>query len=115
MRVTLPVKAAITTVPPANIAILDGVPGIDYDENRVSFETAQLREAYDGFVKLVGVATRAYASVLSEEIRSRKDGAAILEAYSDRLSRRWYDVESKRWTAPPRPAPRPGAKFHGYR
>jgi D-aminopeptidase len=66
MRVTLPVKAAITTVPPADISVLDGVPGINYAENRVSFETAQLREAYDALVKLVGISTRAYSTVLFE-------------------------------------------------
>jgi D-amino peptidase len=115
MRVTLPVKAAITTVPPADISVLDGIPGIDYAENRVSFETSQLREAYDAFVKLVGVSTRAYVTVLFEELRSRKDGPDIFGRYREQLMQRWFDVESKRWTAPPAPMPARGIKYHGYR
>jgi D-amino peptidase len=115
MRVALPVRAAIHTVHPADISVLEGVPVINYSDNRVTFETAELNGAYRGLVKLVGIATRSYSRLLGEELRSRKEGAAINAAYGDRLMQRWFDVESGRWTVPSPRAPQPGTKFHGYR
>lgn len=115
MRVTIPITAAVHAVPPADISLLDSVPGIAYADQRVTFVTQDLKDTYRGLVKLVGVATRAYTRLLGEELRSRPHGEEILKAYSDRLERRWFDVESGRWTPAPPPAPAAGVKYHGYR
>ncbi|MGQ0539681.1 MAG: M55 family metallopeptidase, partial [Gemmatimonadaceae bacterium] len=115
MRVATPVTATLHAVPPADISLLDSVPGVRYSEQRVTFVSPDIKAAYRGLVKLVGVATRAYTRVLNEELRARPQGAEILEAYGQRLQRRWFDVESRRWTAPGQPARVAGQKFHGYR
>jgi D-amino peptidase len=115
MRVTTPITATLHAVPPADISVLDSVPGIAYSDQRVTFVAPDLKQTYRGLVKLVGVATRAYTRLLNEELRSRPQGEEILGAYSDRLERRWFDVESGRWTAPPSPVRAAGAKYHGYR
>ncbi len=115
MRVSTPITAALHAVPPADISVLDSVPGVTYADQRVTFVTQDLKHTYRGLVKLVAVATRAYTRLLGEELRSRPQGEEILSAYSDRLERRWFDVESGRWTAPAPPAPAAGTKFHGYR
>ena len=115
MRVSTPITAALHTVPPADISVLDSVPGITYSDQRVTFVAPDLKQTYRGLVKLVGVATRAYTRVLNEELRSRPQGEEILAAYGDRLERRWFDVESERWTAPSSPARAGGVKYHGYR
>ncbi|MEW5917961.1 MAG: M55 family metallopeptidase [Gemmatimonadota bacterium] len=118
-RVTEPVVAALHAVPPSDIAVLDSVPGIEYEDQRVTFTAPDFVAAYRGLVKLVGVATRAHAGILVEEIRSRPQGPEILTAFSDRLKQRWYDVESGRWTAPQRPTTTLGGtvgqQFHGFR
>ncbi|MGQ0641183.1 MAG: M55 family metallopeptidase [Gemmatimonadaceae bacterium] len=116
MRVTTPITTSLHAVPPADIALLDSVPGITYADQRVTFVAQDMHEAYRGLVKLVRIATGAYPRLLTEELRSRPQGEEILNAYSQRLARRWFDVESGRWTPPaPRQASATGAKFHGFR
>lgn len=117
MRVETPIFASLHAVPPASLRFLDGVPGIDYENDTLTFVTDDLREAYDGLVEIVGVATVGYLGVLQEVVRGRPDGAEIMSAFNDALSRRWFDQESGRFE---RPAPGSGGgaapgRYHGYR
>jgi D-amino peptidase len=117
MRVTTPISATMRAVPPADLSILEGVPGIEYASNAVRFQAEDLRAAYDGLTALVGVATRAYPSVLFEQLRAHASGTEISARYRDALAQRWFDVESGRWTAPSPAAPTSSTsgQFHGYR
>jgi D-amino peptidase len=114
MTLTTPVTAALRAVPPASLAMLGGVPGIDYRDETVTFEAPDFQSAYDGVIALIGVARLAYASVLDETIRLRPDGRALLDLNADRLFDRWLDYESGRWT-PPAPDPPAPRKYHGAR
>lgn len=115
MLVKAPIVAAVRAVPPADLALLDGVPGIDYADGKVTFEAAQLDDAYRGMVRLVRVATRAYPNVLFERLRTRRDWEVISDDYGAALEQRWFDVESGRWSPPePRP-PGAGQRYHGFR
>lgn len=114
MTLAEPVTAALRAVPPARLSMLRGVPGIDYDDERVTFTAPDFEAAYDGVIVLIGVARLGYASVLDETIRARDDGQAILDLNADRLFDRWLDVESGRWTAPA-PSPPAPRKHHGAR
>ncbi len=116
-RVNTPIFASLHAVPPADLRFLDGIPGINYKDDTFTFVTNDLREAYDGLVEVVGLATIGYASVLRDVIRSRPDGNAIMSAFGDALSRRWFDQESGRYQ---RPEPASGGtgslqRYHGYR
>ena len=115
MRIDTPMEAAIHVVPPASLEILEGVPGIDYDDNRVTFSAADLREAYDGFVRLVGVARTGYQSVLLEQVRAASNGQSVLQGYTDALFDRWLDFESSRWQPASSGSPPTGGRYHGYR
>jgi D-amino peptidase len=117
MKVGVPIRASLRVVPPADLSFLEGIPGIDYADDVLSFETGDLREAYDGLVAAVGLATRGYANVLREVIRARPDGGAIMADYGDALTRRWFDQESGRLEGA-QPAAAAGSsprRFHGYR
>jgi D-amino peptidase len=107
-----PVEAALRAVPPASIAILGGVPGIDYADETVRFTAADFQAAYDGLIALVMVARTAYTSVLHETIRAHPDGARILDENRRNLFDRWLDYESGRWQPPPPPTPQP-RRYHG--
>jgi D-amino peptidase len=107
-----PVQAALRAVPPASLAVLDGVPGIDYDDQTASFTAPDFGAAYDGLIALVTVARTGYASVLQETLREHPAGTEILEINRMKLFDRWLDYESGRWT-PPEPTPPAPRRYHG--
>ncbi|NNF11942.1 MAG: hypothetical protein HKN72_01885 [Gemmatimonadetes bacterium] len=112
MRLGEPVIAQLHAVPPADLSMLDGVPGIDYADQRVTFTSSDFRGAYDGLVELVTVARGGYASVMGETGRAMA-GPAFAPTYSDALFDRWMDFESGRWSAPSSdPAER--RTYHGF-
>jgi D-amino peptidase len=117
MRVDTPLRATIRSVPPASLAGLAGVPGIDYDSttNSVAFAAEDLRAAYDGLVALVGVARSGYATVLNEQVGALGFAQRLNPAYRDALFTRWLDVESGRWSAPESGAASTLQRGHGYR
>lgn len=113
MRLEEPVAAQLHAVPPADLSMLEGVPGISYADQRVTFTADDFRRAYDGLVELVTVARGGYASVMGETGRSMA-GPAFGPTYSDALFDRWLDFESGRWLPPPAQPTAPGS-YHGFR
>ena len=115
MKVSTPIRATLHVVPPASLRSLEGFPGIDYDDNSVSFVTDDLRAAYDGLTAIVAVARTAYPQVMFELLRERPDAAGTFDEYSTRLFERWLDVESGRWQPPEGAAGTGRRRYHGYR
>ena len=116
MRVGTPVRASVHAVPPASFAALDGIPGIDYDAQTLSFVTPDLRAAYDGMVAGVGLATLAYRGVFMETALERGDGSDIMNEFLSNLLRRWFDQESGRLSSGKlEEAPSSGQQYHGSR
>ena len=112
MRLSEPVTAQLHAVPPADVSMLEAVPGIEYADQRVTFTGSDFRAAYDGLLGLVTVARGGYASVLSETGRAMA-GPAFGPSYSDALFERWLDFESGRWS-PPEPVLGSRRTFHGF-
>jgi D-amino peptidase len=115
MRVTMPLKAGLKAVPPASLAMLDGIPGIDYADSTLSFPADSLRHAYEVLGRLVGAATGGYMSILRQSLRDHRAAPEIMTAMQQNLVKAWFDYESGRWKPPaPRPASTDGRKHHGY-
>ena len=112
VTLTTPIQAQLRAVPPAALDQLDGVPGIDYQDQVVTFLADNYLEAYDGIEALIGVATRSYTGILSAVVAEQNNGATILEQFRAQLIGRWMDVESGRWS-PPTPEPA-GGREGGY-
>lgn len=116
MKVATPVEATLRAVPPATLAMLEGVPDLDYSDGSVTFVADDLRSAYDGLTALVGVARAGYSSVLDEVIRSEGLGDRVFPLYGPALMERWLDVESGRYEPPtPSDGPAEDRRYHGYR
>lgn len=115
MRVSLPLVAGLKAVPPASLAMLDGIPGIAYADSVLSFPADSIQQAYDVIEKLVGAATGGYTSVLHRGLRASPAGPAIMAQFRIDVERAWFDYESGRWQRPaPPPAPAGSRKYHGY-
>ena len=125
LRVAGPVRASLRAVPPASLRFLEGIPGLDagggtgpvYADDTYGFTAADMREAYDGLVAVVGLARVGYQSLLQEVVAGRPDAGEIMSGFSDALWQRWHDQESGRYARP-----EAGAavgemirRFHGYR
>ena len=112
MTLTKPITAAVGAVPPADLSMLRGVPGIRYEDNTVTFEAPDYAAAYDGFTALIRVANEGYSDLWREVAAAHPDGQALGQAYRDLLFGRWWDFESGRWTPPPPGSPAP-RRYHG--
>ena len=114
LTLATPLRAGLHAVPPASLASLKGIPGINYAEGTVTFTAPDFRAAYDGVIALVTAARASYSQVLVETVRAHPDGKKIMADYSDALFMRWMDYESGRWH-PPLGVVRANKAFHGDR
>lgn len=69
MRVPGKLRAGLKAVPPASLAMFDGIPGIPYSDSTLFFEADSLRHAYDILVQLIGVATSGSTAPLTRTRR----------------------------------------------
>jgi putative CocE/NonD family hydrolase len=96
MQARSPLRVSIRAVPPASMSWLKGMPGIDYQDETVSFVAQDIGSAYRGMSPVVTAlnfsfddATRSAFDALPE---AEKLGAQGIEE----LFRRWFDAESGR-------------------
>jgi len=116
MRAPAPLRFGVKAVPPANLALVDGLPGISYADSIATFQADSLAQAYEVAQTLVGIATRAYLGLLGRAIREAPGGEAIIAAFRQKVDGTWFDYESGRWQRPPPPPADTGPprKYHGY-
>lgn len=114
MRAPAPLRVGLRAVPPADLSALDGIPGVSYADSTVTVVADSLRAGYNVVLKLVGIATSGYRAGLFEVFDGSPAGKPIMDLFLDRVGRIWFDYESGRWKAPPRPVPDTGRRFHGY-
>jgi hypothetical protein len=117
MKIQTPVAAGLRARPPASLAVLDSVPGINYRDQTVSFQAATFEQAYRGIVALTSVASMAAAqSTMGEALRQQPGWAQTSRAITEFRVGRWLDYESGRWKPTPQvPAEirNAGKKFFG--
>jgi len=113
LKTPSPVTTAVRVVPPASLEALKGFPGVQYTDNKVTFQAADFGAAYDGWMAIIAVARAGYSSVMNEMVAAQTASQAMRLDFSDRLFARWMDYESGRWTPPAPPAVQAGRRYHG--
>lgn len=116
---TTPITAALHARPPASLAVLDSVPGINYQDQTVTFTAADFEQAYRGIGALQGVASLAASqSVTNAALRQQPEAARTQRMISEFFISRWLGYESGTWKPNP-PIPFEiqiaGKKFFGDR
>ena len=69
---------------------MEGIPEINYRDDTFTFVTDDLRVAYDGLVKAVGMARVGYVNVLQEVLLNRPEATKS----SPRMAKHWSNVGS---------------------
>ena len=116
IHLSQPIKAQLRTVYPARLDQLDGVPGIEYKDQTVTFMAENFGEAYNGIRALVGVATRGYIRLLGNVIDSQENSDKIQKEFSEKMDATWVEVESGLWDPPVPPQKKDSnQKYFGYR
>lgn len=100
IHLTQPIKAQLRTVYPARLDQLEGVPGINYEDQTVTFTAKDFREAYDGITALIGVATRGYIRLFNDVIQNQENAEEIRNEISEKIFGVWVEVESGLWKPP---------------
>ncbi|MCU0620123.1 MAG: M55 family metallopeptidase [Gemmatimonadales bacterium] len=113
MQLEGPIAGGMRAVPPASVAMLRGMPGVVFSGDTVVFAARDFAALYDGWMALDNVASASYLPILRETVRTLPNADSVLVQYNERLTGRWLDVESGRYTPPP-PAP-PRTRYFGAR
>lgn len=109
-----PIKAQLRAVHPASLRRMDGIPGIDYENQTVTFKAQNYQEAYDGIVALIRVAATGYARILQRVVSSKENGPEIFKEFGEQLDADWVKVESGNWKPPaPRKRKESDKKYFG--
>lgn len=115
MKLEGPVNAAVRARPPASLSVLRGVPGVNYNDNAVSFTAPDFMTAYDGMLALVRVAGTGRTGLMMETLMKQPYGPQAQRTIGEAMTDRWLQYESGTWTPPPPVPPelQPKRKYHG--
>jgi D-aminopeptidase len=116
IHLTLPIKAQLRAVHPARLDQLEGVPGIMYEDQTVTFTAENFQKAYDGIAAFINVATRGYVRLLGDVIDTHENARKIYTEYGEKIFATWVEVESGLWKPPSPPEKKDTKrKYFGYR
>jgi D-amino peptidase len=92
-----PLIAALRTQLPADHSILDGVPGIDYQDNTVTFHAQTYRDAYEGIEELIRVAGAGRMNLLREYLAQSEYGPKVFKEFRAYRSKKMKDMIEGKW------------------
>ena len=101
VKLKMPFTAGLRAVPPASLSILRRLPGINYQNETVTFEAEKYWDARnDGWAALVRIAVTGHDEVKEEKLWEILDSRKIGKEVMTTLYMRWLDYESGRWKPP---------------
>jgi hypothetical protein len=107
--------AALRTQFPADHSILDGVPGVDYKDNTVTFKAQTFREAYDGIEELIRVAGAGrQIKLLREYLAQSEYGSKVFKEARAYMFKKMQDMIDGKWDPDAKPEKKEAKKDEQY-
>lgn len=112
MSVRRPVNVAVRAVPPASMAWLEGMPGVSYADETVSFVAQDIFGAFRGMTPVITALNFSFHDAETSAFRALPQAEKLGAQGIEELFRRWFAAESG---APSSPgvAPEPRTVFFG--
>jgi D-amino peptidase len=82
-----PITAALRVVPPADLSILRRVPGLEYEDQKVTFVAGNFADAYEGMRGLLDVAQSGYYDIAAKLLLNQGDDA--FQQFKDAVFEAW--------------------------
>lgn len=108
-----PVEVGVRAYPPSSLDVLNGVPGVDYREGAVFFESPSLVEAGPGLNAILSVASASLAPIAYEKLDSLMGLEPSLRAFYAKVSARWLDFQSGTWAPEPEDPSETQRRYYG--
>jgi D-amino peptidase len=108
-----PVEVGLRAYPPSSLDALDGVPGVDYRDGTVFFESPSLVEAGPGINAILDVASASLAPIAYEKLDSLMGLGPSLRAFYTKVSERWLDYQSGTWAPEPEDSSETQRSYYG--
>lgn len=87
VKLTEPITATLRATPPADLSILEGIPGVDYHDQSVTFKAEDFDEAYAGMRALMAAAQAGYYDIMAGVLFSQ--GEESFMAFKDSFFEAW--------------------------
>lgn len=113
MRTEGPLRIAVRAVPPASLSWLEGMPGIDYENETVSFIAQNIADAFTGMLSITSALAFSYSEA-QLALNAQPDAQKLKQLGAEELYRIWLDAESGKTKPNPPHASPPKEHYHGY-
>lgn len=110
-----PLRTAVKAVPPANMRWLADMPGVEYQNETVSFTAKDILDAYRGIRPIVSALAFSFSDATQSAFNAQPDARMLKLQGTQELYRRWFEAESGRAVTPDGAAPPVAHEYHGFR
>jgi D-amino peptidase len=113
MNVRSPVQVTVRAVPPANMKWLKGMPGVQYENEQVSFNAVDMVAAYQGAATIAEALGPSFSDAELSFFNAQPDAGQQRQKGMEELYRRWFEAESGKALVPSASANVEGT-YHGF-
>jgi D-amino peptidase len=100
VELRLPIRGGFRAESPASLSVLNGVPGIDFNKDTVTFDAKSYGEAIRYMNRLARVARTGYQQVLMQTVSDQENSNTIFNEYWNNLFIDWLDIKPSQQKRP---------------
>lgn len=109
-----PLQIAVRAVPPANMRWLKVMPGVNYENETVSFVATDMADAYRRMRPIVTALSFSFSDAELAAFKAQPNASELEFKGMEELYRRWFAAESGEAAAAAPTAPAAKTQYHGF-